>query len=280
MTSPTMDPSQVNAKDAMTLRQKTGLGIMDCKKALADAAGDMAKAEALLKERLKGKMDTRTDRAAGEGRVEACIDAGTAAIVSVRAETDFTARNDDFVAMSKAVAKLATKGGAGDVKATPEINAKIDEIRIKTGENLSFGTGVTFSGGAFAAYVHHDSKKGALVHFSAPVPADVGKGISQHIVAHVPIPLAVDGADMPADKVAEAKAFAVKEAQESGKPAQIAEKMAEGKMRKFLEENTLLNQNYVVDPTKKVKDLLPAGVKVLGFARMSLGETIVAVAKG
>jgi len=264
----------------MTLRQRTGIGIMDCKKALADADGDMNNAEALLKERMKGKMDTRTDRAAGEGRVEVAMSGQKAVIVSVRAETDFTARNDDFIAMSKAVAALALQGSATDVAATPAMTAKIDEIRIKTGENISFGTGALFSGGSFGSYVHHDGKKGALIQFSGPVSAEVGKSISQHIVANVPSPAAIDGSDMPADRVAEAKAGFMKEIEESGKPPQIAEKMAEGKMRKFFEENTLLNQDFVIDPSKKVKSLLPDGVKILGFARMAVGSMTVAQAKG
>lgn len=270
-----MELAQVNAKDAMTLRQRTGLGIMDCKKALADSDGDMKKAEELIKERLKGKMDTRTDRAAGEGRIEAFIDGARAAIVEVRSETDFTARNDDFKSMAQAVAKSAAQGQAGEVTANADMTKWIDDVRIKTGENISLGRGIAFSGGAFAVYVHHDGKTGALVQFAAAVPADIGKGVCQHIVAHVPAPRSVDESDMPADVVAEAKAAAVKEAQESGKPAQIAEKMAEGKVRKFFEENTLLHQNFVVDPSKKVKDLLPAGVKVLSFVRLRLGGDMV-----
>lgn len=275
-----MELAQVNAKDAMTLRQRTGLGIMDCKKALADADGDMKKAEELIKERMKGKMDTRTDRAAGEGRIEVASHGANTAIVSVRAETDFTAKNDDFKAMAKKVAGAAAAGAAGEVTVSPEMTKAIDEVRIKTGENISFHTGWNFVGGAAASYVHHDGKKGAVVHFSGPVPAEIGKGISQHIVAKVPSPAAVDAADMPADRVAEAKAMAIKEAQESGKPAQIAEKMAEGKVRKFFEENTLLNQAYIVDESKKVKDLLPAGVKILGFARVAVGaDPLYATAK-
>jgi elongation factor Ts len=275
-----MELAQVSAKDAMALRQRTGLPIMECKQALADADGDMGAAERLLKERAKGKMDTRTDRVAGEGRVAAFIEGDRAAVIEVRAETDFTAKNPAFQAMASEIAKLAAKCPAGDVQVNADITAKIDEVRITTRENASFARGVAFTGGTFASYVHHDGKTAALVQFSGPVPAEVGKGICQHIVAHVPPPRSVDAADMPAEVVAEAKAAAVREAQESGKPAQIAEKMAEGKLRKFFEENTLLQQNFVVDPAKKVKDLLPAGVTVKAFVRMPLGgDMIKALAK-
>jgi elongation factor Ts len=270
-----MDISNVNAKDAMALRQRTGLPIMECKQAIADADGDMAKAEALLKERAKGKMDTRTDRVAGEGRVAAFIDGGAAAIVEVRAETDFTAKNPAFQAMAAEVAKMAAHGPAGDVTATASITAKIDEVRITTRENASFARGFAFKGAAFGAYVHHDGKTGALVQFTAAVPPEVAKGVCQHIVAHVPPPMAVDEGDMPAALVAEKKAEAVKEAEASGKPPQIAEKMAQGKMRKFFEETTLLGQNYVVDDSKKIRDLLPSGVKVVSFVRLPLGGDVV-----
>jgi elongation factor Ts len=275
-----MNPSDVPAKDAMALRQRTGLPIMECKQALADADGDMKKAEQLIKERAKGKMDTRTDRVAGEGRVAIHVDGSRAAIVECRAETDFTAKNPAFQSMVADVAKIASGMTAGEVSANDAINAKIDEVRITTRENASFARGFAFSGGAFGSYVHHDGKTAALVQFSAAVPPEVSKGVCQHIVAAVPSPQAVDESDMPAEIVAAKKAEAIKEAEASGKPAQIAEKMAQGKMRKFFEETTLLNQNYVVDDSKKVKDLLPAGVKVLAFVRMPLGgDCVRAIAK-
>ncbi len=270
-----MDLSKVTAKDAMALRQRTGLGIMECKQAIADADGDMTKAEALLREQAKGKMDTRTDRVAGEGRVAIYVEGAKAAIIEVRSETDFTAKNPAFQTMAADIAKLAAAGAAGDVALTPAITAKIDEVRITTKENASFARGFAFSGGGFGAYVHHDGKTGALVQFSAPVSAEVAKGFCQHIVAHIPAPMAVDEHDMPPTLVEAKRMEAVKEAQDSGKPAQIAEKMAQGKMRKFFEETTLLGQNYVVDDSKKVRDLLPAGVKVLSFVRMPLGGDVV-----
>ncbi|MDZ4755843.1 MAG: translation elongation factor Ts [Phycisphaerae bacterium] len=276
-----MDVAKVSAKDAMALRQRTGLPILECKQAIADADGDMTKAEAILKERAKGKMDARTDRVAGEGRVAAFIDGGKAAIIEVRSETDFTAKNPAFQTMAADIAKIAAAGPAGEVAATPAITAKIDEVRITTRENASYARGFAFNGGAFGAYVHHDGKTGSLVQFSGPVTPEVAKGVCQHIVAHVPAPIAVDEGDMPAAVVAEKRSEAVKEAEASGKPPQIAEKMAIGKMRKFFEETTLLGQNYVVDDSKKVRDLLPAGIKVLSFVRMPLGGDVIrATAKG
>jgi elongation factor Ts len=270
-----MDTTAVNAKDVMRLRERTGLGMMDCKAALAEAGGDMAKAEAILKERLKGKMDTRTDRAAGQGRIAVRIDgaAGSqrAAIVEVRAETDFTAKNDEFVAMADAVAALAAKDGSGDLSVTPAMTARIDEIRLKTGENISFGRGIAAAGAFFGSYVHHDGKLGVLLETSAAIPADVAIGICQHIAANVPTPMAIGEADMPKDLVEARRREAVEEAKASGKPTEIAEKMAQGKMRKFFEDHTLLGQKFVKDEKKSVRELLPAGVTVMRFVRMPLG---------
>ena len=265
-----MTTVQVNPKDAMALRQRTGLGIMDCKEALAQNGGDMSKAEAWLREKLKGKMDTRTDRPAGQGCVAICVQAGRASIVEVRAETDFTAKNEEFRAMANAVAQMACDQ-SGEVKANAAMTARIDEIRIKTGENVSFGRGTCLQGGNFAQYVHHDGRLAVLLQFEGALPADIATGICQHVAAFVPTPIAVDEAGVPADLLAQKKSEAEAEAKASGKPEQIAAKMAEGKVRKFLEEVTLLGQPFVKDDKKSVKQLLPQGVRILKFVRMTVG---------
>jgi elongation factor Ts len=265
-----MTTVQVNPKDAMALRQRTGLGIMDCKDALAQNGGDMAKAEAWLREKLKGKMDTRTDRPAGQGCVAVCLEPGRASIVEVRAETDFTAKNDEFRAMAAKVAKLACEQ-SGEVKASAAMTAAIDEIRIKTGENVSFGRGTCLQGGNFAQYVHHDGRLGVLLQFEGDLAPEVATGICQHVAAVVPTPLAVDESGVAADVLAQKKAEAEAEARASGKPEQIAAKMAEGKVRKFLEEVTLLGQPYVKDDKRSVKQLLPQGVRILKFVRLTVG---------
>ena len=247
--------AEFGAKEVMKLRQKTGLGMMDCKEALTVNNGDMKAAEDWLREKQKGKMDTRTERATGEGRVE-----------------DFTARNDEFVAMVGDVAKLALNAPAGSMSATPDITARVDDIRIKTGENMHFSRGEKLEGGSFGSYIHHDHKRGAVIQLEGSADEELLRGICQHIVAHVPPPIAVDGDEVPKDKIEQIRAEAIKEAAESGKPEQIAQKMAEGRVRKFLEEITLLNQKFVRDDSKQVKELLPAGVKVKKFIRYTLGE--------
>ncbi|MFO0872654.1 MAG: translation elongation factor Ts [Phycisphaerales bacterium] len=273
-----MQAANVSAKDAMTLRQRTGLGIMDCKSALAETNGDMKAAEALLRERMKGKMDTRTDRAAGEGCIAIAIEpkGAKASIFELRAETDFTARNEKFRAMANDIARMALAAPAGAVNASDAMKARIDDVRITTGENISLARGEVLAAAAapaFATYLHHDGKLGVLLQFDGPMPADLGTGICQHIAAHVPTPQAIDEAGMAHETVAAYQQAATEEAKQSGKPAEIAAKIAQGKMRKFFEENTLLGQKYVKDDKKSVKELLPAGVRITRFLRYQVGGT-------
>jgi elongation factor Ts len=272
-----MSTANISAKDVMALRQKTGLGMMDCKKALVESGGDMAAAEAALRAKLKGKMDERTDRAAGEGRISIETSDSGAAILEVRAETDFTARNDSFIEMADNAARdsiaQATGDGPTDVVFTDDMKAALDEVRITTGENISFAKGIAFKGNSFGQYVHHDGKLGVLVQFEGEIPEDLATGICQHVAAHVPTPLAVDEHGLPSEIVEAKRAEATKEAMDLGKPEEIAAKIAEGKMRKFLEDNTLIGQKYVKLEKETVGQILPAGVKILNFVRMRVGSS-------
>jgi elongation factor Ts len=270
-----------SAKDVMRLREKTGLGMMDCKEALTKTGGDMKAAEEWLREKLKGKMDTRTERATAQGRIGMAIRRSEAAIVEVQTETDFTAKNENFLKMVQDIAQAALKQPAGQIdRPTPEMTKRIDDLRITTGENVVFARGEHLSagpGGSFGSYLHHDAKRGAILQVEAPagtkVDADLLSGLCMHIVAHVPPPVAVDERGMPADQLARVRAEGTAEAQASGKPEPIARKIAEGKVRKFLEENTLLMQKFVKDPAGKtaVKDVVPKGVQITRFVRYVLG---------
>lgn len=262
---------EISAKDVMKLRQKTGLPMMACKDALERADGDPAQAEEILRAEQKGKMDTRTERATAEGRVAVAVDGPKAAIIEVQTESDFTARNDQFVSMVEFIANEALKLPAGPVNPNPAMTGRLDEIRIKTGENMKFARGEKLDGGRFGSYIHHDSKRGALVQVEGEVDDETLKGICQHIVAHVPPPVAVSEGDMDKATLDRVRSEAQAEAQASGKPPQIAEKIALGKVRKFLEENTLLDQRYIRDDTRPVKDVLPKGVTVKRFVRYTVG---------
>lgn len=268
-----MSQVEVSAKDVMKLRQKTGLSMMECKKALTEAGGDQQAAEDLLRKKLKGKMETRTDRAAGEGRIGVAIDGDKAAIVELRAETDFTAKNEKFVDMTKTIASAAKDAGPGDVPLPESAQATLDEIRITTGENISYARGKALKGGKFASYVHHDGKTGVLLQAEGEVDEGVLKDVCMHIVAAVPVPQGVNIEDIPQELVAKERKFRLEQAMESGKPQEIAEKMVEGGMRKFYETIALVEQPFVKDPGVKIKDLVGSKGKLVHFERWVVGET-------
>ncbi len=262
--------ANISAKDVMGLRNQTGLAMMECKKALVEADGNLEKAEELLRKKLKGKMEGKSDRVAGEGRIGIAIDGNTAAIVEIKAETDFTAKNEKFVDVTNQIAKLAL-AGAGEP--TDEMKAVLDDLRISTGENISIGRMEKLEGnGSFGQYVHHDGKTGVLVQASAEASDEVMKQIAMHVTAAHPRPLGLTPDDIPSAMVEKERKFRIEQAIESGKPEQIAEKMVEGGMKKFFSEVALLEQPFVMDPSKKIKDLLSGDTTLTAFFRMQVGE--------
>lgn len=267
----------INAKDVMSLRNKTGLAMMACKKALIEADGDPVKAEDLLRKQLKGKMDTKTDRVAGEGRVEIAVsdDAKTAVIVELSAETDFTAKNDKFIDATKKIAKLAA--ASGTTEPSEEMTAIIDDLRISTGENISIARieklDASGDNTVYGQYVHHDGKTGVLIKAEGDVAQDVLRQVAMHVTAAFPRPLGLTSEDIPADLIEKERKFRIEQAMESGKPQEIAEKMVEGGMRKFFAEVALLEQAFVMDPSKQVKELVGSGGDLKDFRRWEVGET-------
>jgi elongation factor Ts len=269
--------AEINAKDVMNLRNKTGLPMMACKAALAEANGDVEKAEELLRKQLKGKMESRTDRAAGEGRVAIASTGEAAAIVEIRLETDFTAKSEKVVAGVKKIAEAALSEHAGAVSANAAMQAVVDDIRISTGENASFARGHKLiqdpGTGAFGQYVHHDGKTGVLVQAEGSISDETLRQICMHITAAVPRPLGISANDIPANVVEKERKFRIEQAVESGKPQQIAEKMVEGGMRKFFEEVALLEQPFIMNPEKKIKDIVGPKATIIAFLRWQVGET-------
>jgi elongation factor Ts len=265
--------ADISAKVVMDLRNETGLSMMECKKALAETGGDFEKAKDYLRKHLKGKMDSRTDRAAGAGRVAVATAGDKLAVIEVRAETDFTAMNEKFVAMADNVAKQAIASPAGAVPVDATITAAVDELRISTGENCSFARGQVYQGGTIGYYVHHDGKTVGVIQVDGAAANDVLKQICMHIVANPIRPLGITPNDIPAAAVEKEKKFRLEQAMESGKPQQIAEKMVEGGMKKFFEDVALSEQPLVSDPSKKIKDMLGAA-KIKAFARWQVGEAL------
>jgi elongation factor Ts len=263
----------ITAKDVAALRERTGVGMMECKKALEETQGDIAAAVELLRKRLKGKMDERSGRPAGEGAIAIATRDGVGAMIELRSETDFTARNEMFLTTAQRVAELALDGPDGEVRVTDAMQALIDDVRMKTKENVSLARGIKLSGGVVGGYQHHNRQLGALVQGEGAIPADLLIGLCQHVTAATPTPLAVDEAGLPKDDHEKQRQVAVEEAEASGKPREIAEKIATGKVKKWVDEHTLLGQIYLreLDARKPIRDYLPKGSKLKSFVRYAVG---------
>lgn len=266
----------ISAKDVMALRARTGVGMMECKKALAEADGDSAKAIEILREKLKGKMDERTDRPAGEGALAIAKGDGAIAFIELKAESDFTARNDAFVDAAQKIADSVLAGPDGEsTTPTAEATELIDNLRITTKENISFARGIKVSGAKVGGYVHFDRKTGAIVIGEGDLSDELLSGISMHVTAAVPVPMGVDQDSLPAEKVEAARHAAIDEAKASGKPQEIAEKIATGKLRKWVDDNSLMGQIYLreMDAKQPIREFLPKGAKISSFVRYQVGET-------
>jgi elongation factor Ts len=262
----------ITAKDVASLRQRTGVGMMDCKKALEETGGDLEAAVELLRKKLKGKMDDRADRAAAEGVIVCARRSDAAAIIELRSETDFAARNEGFVAAARKIAELALDAPDGAVEVTPAITAIVDDLRITIKENISFARGLKVSG-RVGVYEHHNRQVGAIVKGEGDLSDELLAGLCQHITAAVPTPRAVDESGLPAEERSSQRTEAEEAARASGKPAQIAEKIAVGMVKKWVDENTLLGQVYLreLEAKKPVRDYLPKQGKIVQFAKLTVG---------
>ncbi|HMA30442.1 MAG TPA: translation elongation factor Ts [Casimicrobiaceae bacterium] len=274
--------ADISASTVMELRQRTGLGMMECKKALTEAAGDMAKAEELLRIKSGAKASKAAERVAAEGVIGVSVaeDGKSAAIVEVNCETDFVAKNDDFKAFANEVAQLANRNRPADVAALSgqklasgeTVEARRVALIQKIGENITLRRFARIDAqGRIASYVH-GSRIGVLVDVTGG-EASFGKDIAMHIAASKP--MAVSKEQVPADVVARERSIAEARAAESGKPANIAQKMVEGAVAKFLAEVTLLAQVFVKSDKETVGNIAKAqGATVNGFVLYVVGEGI------
>jgi len=262
--------AEITASLVKALREATGLSMMDCKKALAETGGDMAKAQDLLRKKGLTTAEKKAGRATGEGGVAIFVAPGgaSAAMVEVRCETDFCARNAEFRAMVQDLARRAGEAPDGKVEPTAAMTQALQTCLAKIGENIGFARGVKISAPRVGTYLHHNNKVGVLVGVEGEASDQLLTELCQHIAFHDPIAVSVD--DIPADFVANEKRLAVEQAVESGKPKDIAEKMVAGKLRKVLAKNALLEQPFVRDETKTVKEVL-GGAKVTAFTRFAVG---------
>jgi elongation factor Ts len=276
--------AEITASMVKELREKTDAPMMECKKALAEAGGDMAKAEEILRVKLGNKATKAASRIAAEGVVAINIDAGgkTGAIVEVNSETDFVAKNDDFIRFAKDLAALVVAHNPADVaalSAMPLGGGTVETTRTaligKIGENLNVRRFARLQAqGALAHYVHGGSKIGVLLDFTGG-NAELGRDIAMHIAASKP--KALDATGVPADLLETERRIAVEKAREAGKPEAMLDKIAEGTVQKYLKEVTLLGQVFVKaeDGKQTIEQLLKArGASVNGFALFVVGEGI------
>ncbi len=260
--------AEITAAVVKSLREETGQGMMECKKALQETDGDVEAAMGLLRKKGLAMAEKKAARTTSEGLVAIKQTEGSAVIVEVQSETDFCARNEVFQAMVADVAAMAIEGADGKVEATDAINECVQATLSKIGENMKYVRGFKISAPKIGMYLHHNNKVGVLVGIEGDIDEETLSGLCMHIAFSDPMGISAD--DVPADIVERERKFAVEQAVESGKPKEIAEKMVEGKMRKFLASKALLEQAYVRDEQKKVKEIL-GDAKVTAFARFSVG---------
>jgi len=261
--------AEITAAQVKALRDMTGQGMMECKKALAEAGGEIEAAVDLLRKKGLIKAEKKSARQTAEGLVAVHVDSGSAAMVEVVCETDFCARNDEFKAMVQQVAALAAGGPDGDVQATDEIDQAVQACFAKVRENMRYSRGVKLSAATVGRYIHHNGKVGVLVGVEGEIAPETLSDLCMHIAFTDPMAISTD--EVPADVVEREQRLASEEAAETGKPPEIVEKIVQGKVRKFLAENALLEQPFVKDDKKKVKQVL-GQAKVTGFARFAVGE--------
>ena len=259
----------ITAEMVKKLRDQTGQGMMECKKALTEAGGDFEQAELILRKKGLAAAEKKSARAATEGLIAISAPNDTsAAMVEINCETDFCARNEVFQAMAASVADLAAKADDGPVQPTDEITAAVQAAFEQIKENMSYGRGIKISAPRVGTYLHHNGKVGVIVAVDGEITPETLADLCMHIAFADPMGLTKD--DIPADVVEKEKAVATEQAAESGKPPQIVEKIVAGKLNKFLAANALLEQPFVRDDKKKVKDIL-GGATVTTFARFAVG---------
>lgn len=260
----------VTAQQVKELRERTGVGMSDCKNALVESNGDMEMAIELLRKKGLAKAAKRAGNETTEGRVKISIEGSTAYVAVVSCETDFVSRSEAFEDMLNVFIDIR-KNSSDDAQALEKAEEiKASEYTLKVGENLVIRTLTKIEGAVLASYVHSNFKQGALVVGKDGADAEVLKQVAMHIVASAPEFLAPS--DVSADVIAKEREIALAQMQEdpknAGKPADILEKIIEGKMKKFAEENALLTQPFVINPDQKVQDVV--GDSLMAFYRFAI----------
>ena len=274
--------AEITASMVKELREKTDAPMMECKKALTEAGGDLAKAEELLRVKLGNKASKAASRIAAEGVVgiHLSADGKTGAIVELNSETDFVARNEEFLGLARGAAELVAAHAPADVAALgalPMAGGTVESVRAalvgKIGENMSFRRFARIAAeGRVVSYVHGGSKIGVLLDLVGGDEA-LARDLAMHVAASKPKALSKEG--VSAEDVERERSIATQKAAESGKPPEIVAKMVDGAVQKFLKEVTLLGQPFVKDDKVTVEQLLKQrGARVASFVLYIVGEGI------
>lgn len=271
----------ITASMVKELRERTGVGMMECKKALVEADGNLDNAADLLRKSGQAKADKKAGRVAAEGRIVVKQSAKHAVIVEVNCETDFVGNDDNFINFANLVADLIVAHQPADVAALMALDSgdsrTLENVRTelvaKIGENIGVRrfTLLDASEASIGSYLH-GARIGAVVAYSGG-DEDLGKDLAMHVAASAPI--CVDESGVPAETLEKERSILVEQAKGSGKPEEIIAKMVDGRMRKYLAEITLVGQPFVKDPDVTVAKLLKgAGASVSSFVRYEVGEGI------
>jgi len=270
----------ITASMVKELRERTGAGMMECKKALVESNGDLDAAAEALRKSGQAKADKKAGRVAADGRVVINKDGGKAVIVEVNSETDFVAKDENFVAFAESIAAAALASGETDVVALAEIDSgdgrSVEQARTdliqKVGENISVRRAqIVATDGPIGTYTH-GARIGAIVALKGG-DEELARDIAMHVAAINPT--CIDESGVPAEMLEREKRIFSEQAAESGKPPEIVEKMVTGRVAKFLKEITLVGQPFVKDPDVTVGKLVKgADASVVSFVRFEVGEGI------
>ena len=274
--------TQISAADVSKLRKMTGAGIMDCKVALSEASGDFEKAIEIIRKKGQAIANKRADREASEGVVLARINSsGTfGAMIVLNCETDFVAKNTDFISFAQNILDKAMDEKSSDLESLKNIKLGdktigeniVDQIGI-IGEKIELAYYDKIEASQVVPYIHPGNKLATLVGFSKPAAEQVGKDVAMQVAAMNPV--AIDKGDVSAETIEKEKEIGREQARQEGKPENMLDKIAEGKLNKFFKESTLLNQEFTKDAKKSVRQYLQESDKeltVTGFLRYSLNN--------
>ena len=270
----------ISASMVKELRERTGAGMMECKKALVETDGNMDSAAEHLRKSGQAKADKKSSRVAADGKVVVATNGTRAVVVEVNSETDFVAKDENFVAFSDAVTALALANNIADVAALGEatledgrtVEAARTDLVAKVGENISVRRIAELEASDQIGSYTHGARIGTIVAMTGGSP-ELARDIAMHVAATNP--LCIDDSGVPADTLERERRIFTEQAAESGKPPEIVEKMVTGRVAKFLKEITLVGQPFVKDPDVTVGKLLQkADATVTGFVRFEVGEGI------